>query len=381
MTTVGTEEEGAGEPDGLQITRREPDPQEWDAFVEGAEGSSYCHLSGWFTAMADGLGHRPIPLQARNGTGQLKGVLPLVRVQSRLFGDYLVSMPFLNYGGPLGSVEARALLTREALELARGWGVDLLELRCRSPRQLTSLFQSAEDVQGEEETLMKDGDSGHALTVTGRKVSVVLPLPDDPKTLWTDGLRSKVRSQVRRPMKEGLEARFGIDQIGAFYHVFAANMRDLGTPVLPRRLFDALPVAFGDRVRFCVVVRNGEPVAAGCGFRSGTEFEITWASSLREHSRVAPNMLLYWSMMERAIQSGERHFNFGRCTPGTGSHRFKRQWGGEDVRLPWGAWAPDGRLATPNPEEGRYARAIALWRRLPVKLTRWLGPPLARRIP
>lgn len=303
------------------------------------------------------------PRQERNG--DLVGVLPLVWVRSRLFGAHLVSMPFLNYGGPLGSEEARRMLARRALLEAQEGRADLLELRER------------EGASGGQHLDMLEPE----LTITGRKITVVLPLPDDPDVLWKDGLRSKVRSQVRRPMKEGLTARLGSEQVDAFYEVFMRTMRDLGTPVLPRELFQALPGVFKERVRFCVIYRGEEPVAAGCGFFCNGEFEITWAGSLREHSRVAPNMLLYWKLMEHAVEVGAKAFNFGRCTPGTGSHRFKTQWGGHDEPLPWAAWSSTGTLATPNPSQGRFALAVRLWQRLPLSVTRVLGPPLARKIP
>jgi serine/alanine adding enzyme len=357
----GARDGGDGEGLELGVHGADHSVPGWDEFVEGARGGTYCHLSGWRQIMTEVLGHDSTWLHARDGGGRLVGVLPLVSVHSRLFGRFLVSMPFLNYGGPLGTGPARRRLAREAVQRAEAAGADLLELRWRSAAAL-------------------DGPD-ERLTFTDRKVNVVLPLPDDPEVLWKDVLRSKVRSQVRRPMKEGLDARFGTDQIRPFYDVFCHNMRDLGTPVLPRRLFEALPDAFGDRVRFCVVYRQGEPVAGGCGFHCAGEFEITWASALRAHSRVAPNMLLYWRLMEHAVEAGAERFSFGRCTPDTGSHRFKSQWGGEDEPLPWAAWSPDSRLATPNPDDGRYGRAIAVWQRLPVGLTRWLGPPLARRLP
>ena len=381
---------------GLRVSAAAGAVEGWDDLVERTPGGSYCHLQAWRTVMEDVLGHECAYLCAwREGDGAsegggvsesggasqaggvspadeaLEGILPLVSVRSRLFGSYLVSMPFLNYGGPVGTPEARQALARAALERARTSKVDLLELRDRGG----GVGGGEAEARPHLDDLLDD------LTVTGRKITVILPLPDDPEVLWKETLRSKVRSQVRRPMKEGLEARFGADQVEPFYEVFAENMRDLGTPVLPLELFQALPGAFGERVRFCVVYREGEPVAAGCGFRCADEFEITWASALRAHSRAAPNMLLYWRMMERAVEEGARAFNFGRCTPDTGSHRFKSQWGGDDHPLPWAVWSPNDTLATPNPEESRWALAVKAWQKLPVGLTRWLGPPLARRIP
>lgn len=349
-----------GTAETLTLSRVDAPSDDWDPFVEQAPGATHCHLAAWHPIMDEVMKAEPVYFEARAPDGSLAGVLPMASVKSVLFGRYLVSMPYLNYGGPLGGEDARGRLAAAALEEARRRGVDLLELRSRNA----------------------GGTSPHDdLQLTRRKVSVVLELPDDAEVLWKDVLRSKVRSQVRRPRKEGLEVRFGAGEVDAFYRVFERHMRDLGTPVLPRALFRALPKAFGERVVVAVIYREEEPVAGGFGFLFRDEFEITWASSLREHSRVAPNMLLYWNMMERAIEEGCTAFNFGRCTPGGGTHRFKLQWGGEDEPLDWAAWSAGDRLATPNPEEGRWAPAIRAWRRLPVPLTRLVGPPLARRIP
>ncbi|MBT8405022.1 MAG: FemAB family PEP-CTERM system-associated protein [Gemmatimonadetes bacterium] len=326
----------------------------WDEFVRAAEGGTFCHLWGWREVFGRGFGH-PVHMRAVTDDGRLQGVHPLVRVRSLLFGDYLVSMPFLNYGGPLGSAAARTLLAEDAGRLAADAGVDLLELRARR-----SLDTTLDEVH--------------------RKVTVVLPLGDDADHLFKKGLKAKVRSQVRRPMKAGMTARVGPEGVDDFYGVFAQHMRDLGTPVLPRSLFHDLRRVFADEVVFAVVYAEDRPVAGGCGFAFGDEFEITWASSLREFSREAPNMLLYWSLMEEMIRRGVATFNFGRCTPGGGTHRFKRQWGGEDEPLPWYQWSDGERAATPNPDGG-FGLAVRAWQRLPLPVANRIGPLLARRIP
>ena len=330
------------------------DTEAWDRFVEAAPGASFCHLAGWREVMDDVLGHECLYLVAVEESDTTAGVLPLVSVKSRVFGRYLVSMPFLNAGGPLGAPQARAALAERAREEAVRRGVRLLELRSR------------------------DGVAGFSLS--RRKISVVLDLPPEPDALW-GAFPSKLRSQIRRPQKEGLEARFGADQRDAFYAVFARNMRDLGMPVLPAALFARIAAVFPERVEFGAVWRGSEPVAAGCGFFWQYEFEITWASSLKEHSRSAPNMLLYWAFLERAIARGARRFDFGRCTPGGGTHRFKLQWGGRDVPLPWAQWSPQQGTATPSPERPLYRLAAACWSRLPLGVTNRVGPMLARQIP
>lgn len=331
---------------------------EWDALVRASTGWTHYHTFGWKRVLERVFAHDCPYLEARDAGGKLCGVLPLVRVSSALFGRYLVSMPYLNYGGPLGTPEAVDALTTRAVDLARESGVKLLELRGRVPL-------------------------GVDLPVSHRKITVLLELPvGDVAPLW-DALKAKVRSQIRRPMKEGVTVSFGGEHLPAFYDVFAHHMRDLGTPVLPRAYFENIAETFGAEVWFGCAYLDGRAVAAGCGFRWGEEFEIAWASALTAYNRIAPNMLLYWAFIERCVAEGVRIFNFGRCTPGGGTHRFKRQWGGSDEPLHWYQWSPGASADahTPSPDDGAYALGPRLWRHLPVPLATWLGPRIVRGIP
>jgi FemAB-related protein (PEP-CTERM system-associated) len=337
------------------VLRLEASGNSWDAFVARSHDATFCHLSGWRDIMADVLGHECHYAAAVDDEGSWCGILPLVRVRSALFGSYVVSMPFLNYGGPLGSVTAQERLSQFALLEARRFNAGLLELRNRE------LVPSV-------------------LRVHPRKIIVVLQLPKSSKELW-DGFPSKLRSQIRRAMKAELEPRFGLDQIEPFYEVFSRNMRDLGTPVMPRSWFEAIGKTFPHLAHFGVVYHRGVPVAGGCGFLWRGEFEITWASALREFNQLAPNMLLYWSFMQHLIGLKAHTFNFGRCTQGGGTHRFKSQWGGTDVPLPWAQWSPGEVTATPSPDRRAYRVAAALWRHLPLPVTNRVGPVLARVIP
>ncbi len=329
---------------------------EWDRFAARQPGFTHFHRHGWKGVIEETFGHECIYVASRNGAGEIEGVLPLVRVRSLLFGHYLVSMPFLNYGGPLGTVEAVRALAVEATARARAERVKLLELRSRVELPLE-------------------------LAVSHRKITVVLDLPNGRDALWK-GFPSKLRSQIRRPEKEGVELRFGPDQVGPFHQVFARHMRDLGTPVLPRRWFELIAERFGDDAWFGCAWHGGRPVAGGAGLRWGNEFEMTWASSLVAYNRLAPNMLVYARFMERAIAQGITRFNFGRCTPDSGTHRFKRQWGGHDQELWWYQLSSGaGEAATPSPDQGAFALGPRLWKHLPVPIANRLGPRIVRFIP
>jgi len=339
----------------LAVVPLNGDCRAWDALVTQAETSTFCHLAGWREILSDVLGAECLYWTATGSDGSWQGVLPLVRVRSRIFGHYLVSLPFLNDGGPLGSQAARDRLVEQAVTEARRTGADLLELRTRDM-------------------------SGLDLPASSRKITVLLPLPPDAEILFKS-FPAKLRSQIRRPIKEGLTTRFGPDQLEPFYEVFARTMRDLGTPVLPRAFFERVSATFPDLVAFGVVYRGEQPLAGGCGFAWREEFEITWAGALRESRSLAANMLLYWAFMEQVIGRGVRVFNFGRCTPGGGTHHFKQQWGGSDVPLPWRQYARNGAKAPPSPDDSAFSWGPRLWRRLPLFVANRLGPRLVRFLP
>ena len=329
--------------------------EEWDRFAASQHGFTHFHRFRWRALITQVFGHECTYLAARDSDETLIGILPLVRVRSLVFGHFLVSMPFLNYGGPLGTGVAVAALVDAAVLKARREKAKLLELRSRI----------ALDVP---------------LAASHRKITVVRDLPDNPDDLFRQ-FDAKLRSQIRRPQKEGVTVEFGAEQVSPFFKVFAQHMRDLGTPAQPLRFFREIARQFPDDSLFACAYLRGKPVAAGCGFRFGDEFEITWASALRAYNREAPNMLLYWSCMERAIRDGVRRFNFGRCTPGSSTHRFKMQWGGREEDLWWYQSAASSDIATPSPHDRAYRWGPRIWRRLPEAVATVLGPSIVRYIP
>ena len=340
----------------LVVSRCEAPGERWDQFVRAQSHWTACHLAAWQRVCANVLGHETLFLEARtSGSDAIEGVLPLVRVRSRLFGHFLISMPFVNYGGPLGSDPAIHALVQYVDELATRDGVDLLELRSRTPLAID-------------------------LPVSHRKVSVLLDLPETADALFKT-FPAKLRSQVRRPQKEGVTVRMGLDVLPDFFRVFSQHMRDLGTPTHGPALFNALAGEFGADAWIAVAYLDNAPVACGMGFRWAREFEITWASSLRAHSRIAPNMLLYWELMQRAIAEGCTTFNFGRCTPDSNTHRFKRQWGSRDETLYWYQRSRGAVSGTPSPDSGPFSLGPRVWRRLPLALANRIGPRVVRLIP
>lgn len=328
---------------------------EWNRFVERSSQSTFAHRGEWAHLIERLFRQKHEYLVAEDSSGTWRGILPLVHLRGVL-GHFLLSMPFLNDGGPIGDEVAREQLAKAAIALARASRAKSVELRSREPVPGT------------------DSAGGH-------KVGVRLSLPATVEELWEKTFKAKLRSQIRRPTKEGMTTHVGADQLEAFHAVFCHNMRDLGTPALPRRFFALLQDEFGNDVVFVSVrAKSGRPAAAACCLVWRKEIEVVWASSLREFNPLSPNMLLYATLMEHAIARGATLFNFGRSTPGAPTHRFKQQWGGNDVQLPWLIW-PDRGNAGGSERSRVLGAAISVWRRLPLPIANRLGPMIAGQLP
>ncbi len=288
------------------------------------------------------------------------GFLPLAYVRSLLFGRFLVSLPYLNTNGVRADdAVSRDRLIDRAVRLADELRVRYLELRHEEKAEHPAL----------------------TVCLTS-KVHMRLALPSFPGPLW-EGLPAKVRNQVRKGEKSGLTvARGGEELLPDFYSVFSRNMRDLGTPVYGAGLFAAALRQFPSDAELVVVRAERTPVAAALLLHGPGVAEVPSASSLRQYNHTCANMLLYWNLLERAVERGQAVFDFGRSTIDGPTFRFKKQWGARPAPAVWQYYRREGGGADdPRPDNPRYQQLIRIWQRLPVRLTRWIGPSIVRGIP
>lgn len=341
----------------VTITLLEDELAAWNRYVADHPSASLYHRAEWRDLIANTFGHRGYYCVARYGNGQVAGILPLIRLQSRLFGDFIISVPYFNYGGPLGdSAEIETALIEFAARLAAELGVSHMELRDDVPRE--------------------------GMPARTDKVNMILSLPENEEQLW-NGFSSKLRSQIKRSQREQPTAVCGgTELLDEFYSVFSRNMRDLGTPVYGKSFFRNILTTFPDECRILVARLGKRPVASGFLAASADRMEIPWASTIREVNHLSINMFLYWEVLKYAVEHGSRSFDFGRSSVDSGTFRFKQQWGAQPRQLYWHYWlGRDRELPALNPSNPRYALFIAAWKRLPVTLTRWLGPGIVKNLP
>jgi FemAB-related protein (PEP-CTERM system-associated) len=334
----------------------ETDRTAWDDYVlRHPEGTAY-QLFAWQEAVSRAYRFRGDYLLAEKG-GVLCGILPLIDFRVPFARRLLISLPYCDVGGVLADNKAIALaMLTSARSLAEKHGADL---QLRAVRALPDAGINQTD-----------------------KVRMLLDLPENAGQLMAS-LEAKVRSQVKKPVRDGLTAQLGTHElIDDFYLVFSENMRDLGSPVHSRQWIEAIVSAYDDRVRVAVIYTpDGKPAAAGIVLIHPATMSIPWASSLRRYNRLNPNMLLYWTFLALAIDRGCRCFDFGRSTPGGGTYHFKEQWGARPVAL---FWQSSAYLGKPVRQGGSSSTlrdfAEQLWRRMPLAVCNILGPKARRCI-
>lgn len=330
---------------------------EWDAFVSAHPNATIDHLWRWRRIFEGVFKHKCEYLAARRA-GTIAGILPLVLFDSRIFGRIVASLPFLNYGGVLAKDDAAAeSLFAAAAGVAREFDARHVELRHTSRRFA-------------------------GLPCRQHKLALTRPLLPTLDAQWSD-LDRKIRNQVRKAQKDGLTVEVGGAQlVPDFYAVFARNMRDLGTPVYSKHLFSETARLFAAESRIFIVRSGTTPVAASLSLKFRDTVLVPWASSLREYRNQCANTLLYWRMFEDAIERGARVFDFGRSSPDTGPHHFKRQWGAVETPMHWEYGLTEGSsVPEDGPQSPRFATAVSVWQRLPLWLANRIGPSVVRHLP
>ena len=329
---------------------------DWDRFVAQCPDATFFHRAGWKRVIERSFGHRTYYLFAERD-GSIQGVLPLVHVDSMLFGKSLSSLAFCVYGGPVATTsEAIEALDRAARALAERLDVAHLEYRQLSPRPYAGAVEKAD------------------LYVTFRKAID----PDVEKNMLA--IPRKQRAMVRKGQKFGLRSVEDSD-CARLYKCYSESVRNLGTPVFSRRYFDELKREFGSDCEVLVIEHESEPISAVLSFYFRDEVLPYYGGGTARARDFAANDFMYWEVMRRACERGYRLFDFGRSKRGTGAFDFKKNWGFSAQALPYqyilrrGDKPPDV-----NPLNPKFRLFVEAWKRLPLPVANLLGPYIVRQL-
>ena len=331
----------------------------WQHFVEGCAEATIFHTPAWCDAITAATGHRCTVLATRDANGKVSGIVPLHHIRSPLFGKALVSSGFAVDGGVIATdaVSAQAL-TAAAEAFAVAEGFPSIELR-------GGLLPDA----GGSWTADCDTYAGFARDLAADRDAELLAIP------------RKQRAEVRKVLDSGLTVRTGRDAVSRrdHYHVYATSVRNLGTPVFPSALFDAVLDALGDAADI-LTVHDGERAVASVLslYWRGTVMPY-WGGGLAEARGLRANELMYFALMNHARDRGCTRFDFGRSKVGTGPWSYKKNWGFEPQPLHYARWlAPGEKPRDTNPTSAKYRLQVDMWKKLPLALANRIGPLIAR---
>jgi FemAB-related protein (PEP-CTERM system-associated) len=340
----------------VDVHRLTTETVDWDAFVRSTPGGSPFHLIAWKRAVETAFRHRPHYLMAVRGGG-LEGVLPLFEVRGLLGGRGLVSVPYGVYGGICAtSAASRAVLVEAARELANRLKADYVELRHRTGQELDLPTKS--------------------LYVTfSRPISA-----SEEENL--SAIPRKQRRMTRQGLKHGLRAEFGLQHLDRFYDIYARSVHALGSPVFPRRLFHAIGQEFGKDAELLTIWKGSTPVSGVLTLFFEDQVLPYYGGARPDALAFGVNDFMYWELLSHAAQAGYRTFDFGRSREGTGAYHFKRHWGFEPLPLPYQYLLRDGsRMPDLSPSNPKMHFAVEAWKRMPLPLTKLIGPLLTRYLP
>ena len=327
---------------------------QWDTFVETCPNATFFHLAGWKQVIEHAFGHRAYYLFAESG-GEVCGVLPLVHIKSRLFGNALMSMPFCVYGGVASEDEVAWLqLEAAACKLAEELQVDYLEFRNREARH--------PDWPTKE------------LYVTFRKTME----PDAEANMMA--IPRKQRAMVRKGIKAGLTSKIDTS-VNGFYSAYSQSVHSLGTPVFSRNYFECLREVFGDKCDILTVRHDGELVSSVMSFYFRDEVLPYYGGGTPIARQLKGNDFMYWELMRRSCEHGLKVFDYGRSKQGTGSYSFKKNWGFEPMPLYYEYYLVKARqMPDISPMNPKYRLFINAWKWLPLSVTQVIGPLIARNL-
>lgn len=330
---------------------------ECDQFVQQIPTAKLCHLSAWNEMVKRTFGHKSLYLVAREG-GTVFGVLPLTHIRSRLFGDRIISQAFSNYGGPLTkSLAASKALCKRAVELATENGCESLELRNIDPVPYDFYLRTD-------------------------KISMHLPLTSDVTELWRS-LRPQIRNRVRKAEKSGIvTVSGGLELLKDFYRIWTIRIHQLGTPCYPRKLFIGIMEAFPDNCRIFLARLNNATVGAQFVYCFNGLVEVRWGACLAKYNHLAPFSLLFWSVAKHYCETKAKWLDFGTSTVNSSQYEFKKRWGATPIQLHYQYWTrPGHELSLVKPDNPKYWNKIEMWKKLPLWMTRLIGPQISRNLP
>ena len=344
----------------------EGDRYSWNEYVRKNSHSHVYHLWEWGDLLCRTYNYDRHYWAVKKGD-EIIGVFPCLFVRSLIFGQRLISLPFVEYAGPIlknkmDSATSRVVLTQlldSTLKLSKKLRADYTEIR-HPQISLASLLQPVgfEPVQ--------------------RHVTFNIDLTKEESGLWAQ-LDKKCRNSLRKAMRSGIDVEeVDSNNLEQYYYLYLQSQKRLGSPPNSFDFFQNLYDAFkpGGYLKMTLAVYDSKPIAGVivlC-FRE----KLYWFGNVtnRKYVHLNPTNLLLWRMIQCGIENSFSVFDLGETRKeDIGIYHFKSGWGGNETNLEDYIFFRR-RVELPNPRKRKYILLSKLWSKMPEVMARRIGPRL-----
>jgi CelD/BcsL family acetyltransferase involved in cellulose biosynthesis len=329
---------------------------DWLQLVESSPAAEVFHHPRWLELLRSQYGYE-FEACCVAGSRGIEAGIPIARIESRLTGRRLVSIPFSDVCTPLLAPDASpAALAALGPALAAEAGRNGLDL---------TVHASLPSVPG---AFLKPSFFRH-----------LLPLAEDPAEVEGRYSKSQVKRGIKKARREGLgvERRTDVAALDAFYSLHLQTRRRLGVPTQPKRFIRRFEELFDAGLGFvALVLDEGEPIAAAVFLTFNRTVTYKYGASDASKLAKRPNNLLFAEVIRWACEEGFQTLDFGRTDiDNEGLRAFKRSWGAEEVELSYTYLAE----REPSPGPGLRDRVIGTTiRRSPAFVGRLVGEAFYR---
>lgn len=346
----------------------EDDKSLWNKWVASHPDAHFYHLWEWGNVLSATYNYQRFYFVAKCDE-DIVGVLPLVHIQSRIFGNKLVSLPFCEYGGPLLSnslgssiVDAvNRLFSKVVSELIKRLKVDYIEIRQPSPSLPLSVL---------------------GFVPFGRYLTFRVDLTQGETGVWRN-LDKKCRNAIRKAAKSGIKT-IAVDEglVKRYYDLHLNTQKRHGSPPHCEAFFTNMFNALNAKglAQMVLAVYDGRAIGGVIVFCLNGKM-YWWGNVLdRKYASLNPTNSLLWHVIQWGMRNNFKIFELGRTRPeAKGIYRFKEGWGGQRVLLKDYVFATR-EMKLPDPVQMKYVILSKMWSQLPLVLAQQLGPGIVSQI-
>lgn len=322
---------------------------QWTEFLNKCEAATIYHTPAWKKLLEATFNYEPHYLFVLNGSGRITGLLPLFRVNSKITGNRLCSVPFSHNCGFVGEKEALAAVLDKVFTLYRRLNVDYIEIR--------------------------ESITTHDFNTSNTFCDHILELSPDPETVWKK-LKGAVRNKIRKAYKRGVsvEVTRSPGDLRKFYELNCLNKRRIGVPAHPWRFLENIFTLLKDYTSLYVSKYDGRIIGGGILICYKSNALYAYGCAHPEYLKLYPYYAYLWKCIEDSCLGGYQHYDLGRSEySNSGLINFKKRWGVTEKPLYYSYYPQNPRSLVRDRDSFKFRLATGIIGRMPISIYKKLS--------